>query len=501
MIRPSFLDSEFLGYPINVGDDNPLNEGLLAFYTLDELSGDRIDCGPNSLDCDASGGAGSTNEGILNNAATFQGTFARLASRVSGGIIDDVINQSFTIAGWVNLDPAITNSGTVFGITQGNMNDDALVNVFYENTGDGFVLFLNDGAGGTFVGMTFPGGSPKNAWIFLALTYDAVTNVYTLQANDNHTGTSGVFGPLSAPAGQRLLMGSTFDTGVIVLLGDVDNVVYYADRVLPPSGIDYYFKGGGLINSVVCAYFFEQDAIGKDEGFNDVTLIGSGGFGPVSGIKDGAIGFDGTGGAASNPSTDLDNLRENSFSLTIWTYIDSAHTGSANLLSILSGFSEGDLLVTLTLFADTTFIAADIYSNGGVNKDTLIQQIGGTIPRDTWFSIQATYDESTGVFRVRLNDQAFSQLTVANPTNVSPGLRITVGDLFGAAFFLNGRVDEATVYSEALSDVMLNTRYMGGLVTRPYNPGQPPCAISQPQTLQDGSGNVLRDGSGNILQG
>lgn len=505
----NFLRNFKLGLFSGKGGGGLLDQGLFAFYTLDETIGFRQDCGPNDFEMDASGGAFFTTEGILSNAANFQGTFAKLATFATGGIIDDIRTQSFSACGWVNVDPTITGPGYIFGITQGNMNDDGLFNVFWEDTGDGLVLFLANGAGGFFTGLTINGGTPKNTWIFIAITYDADTNAFNMQINDNQTGTSGTHVITGAPTGQRLLMGSTFDTGVLPFKGNVDNVVYYADTNTPSSVIDFYFKGGGLLKEVVCAHFFNDDAtFFNDVSINDVDFTTSNeGANYIVGPKqgggvNGAIEFDGiTGGAISDPSTALDALRENSFTVTLFAMMSSSHVGDANFLSVLSHFGTGGLLFNITYSQASNGVAITLYNNFGFNNDIVFQQIGGGLPRDVWFSIQTTYDSTTGILRLRLNDQAFGQTTLSFPTNVQDGQRLDIGNLLGVSFFLEGAIAEPVIYNRVENDALLNTRYMDGWATRPYNPGQPPCAALLAASLQDGSGNVLQDGSGNILKG
>jgi len=488
------------------GGGNAIDQDLFAFYSLNEVSGDRQDCGPNDLSMDASGGAFFTSDGILDNAATFQGTFAKLNSRLGGGIIDDFRAESFTACGWANIDPTITAPGYLFGVTSGDMNNDGVFNVFWENTGDGLVLFFANGAGGFFTGMTINGGTPKNTWIFIAITYDADTDVFSIQVNDNQETNTGTHVITGAPTGQRLLIGSTLDTGVLPFKGDVDNVIYYLDRVLPQNIIDYHFKGGGLRSDVVCAHFFNDGSSFLDDAStNSIDLTSGGGadyiVGPKVGGVNGAIEFDGIiGGAISTTSTDLDALRENDFTITVWAYIDAAHglSEDANILSLLSGFGVGELFVTITYGAGDG-ISATLYSNAGANQDSVFQQIGGTVPRDTWFSIQVTYNSTTNVFSMRLNDQAFSLTTLTFPTNVNGGLRLDIGNLLGFVFFLEGAIAEPVIYNTVQRLDILNTRYFDGWVTRPYVPGIPTCARNAPVQVLNGDGVVVKNGDGDII--
>jgi len=451
------------------GAGNPLDVGLLAYYTLDEVSGDRIDCSPNGLDQSVVGTVGFTNDGVLSGAADF--TLLGGLESAADPVIDALIGGSFTIATWVLL--RTDTSGNVVSISNGGLNTNSLTSLFYDFNSKSYVGFVSDGVSGDFFGATVNGFIPFNAWIHAVITFDADTEGYQLILNNGNPISNNLGAQTSTIPLQKLAIGRSVDGG-LPFDGFIDETAYY-DRVLEADEITHYFQGGGLLNSIVAAYFFNDTK--EDESPNDILLFSSGGFGFADGVIDRAGNFQGTFARLDSlPSTALDALRENSFSATVWAYVDSGVSQRGLIFGVLAANSVPNRFITIHYDFSTDSIEAGLFYNGGASIASVFQDIGGSIPKDTFFSIQLTFDEPTLTFRMRLNLQSFGSTVLGSTTDNSANQRIVVGALLGGGENLFGRVDELYFFDEVRTDIQLNTTYMNGLATRPYLAGRAPCA-------------------------
>jgi len=468
----------------NGGGGSPLDVDLVAYYTLDEVSGDRIDCSPNGLDASIVGGTvGFTNDGIISGAADF--TLSGGLISATDSVIDDIVGGSFTITTWVKL--RSDTSGNVVSISNGGLNTNSLTSLFYDFNSKSFVGFVSDGVSGDFFGSNVGGSIPFDTWVFAVLKFDADTENYSLQLNNQTPAENNLGAQTSTIPSQKLAIGKSVDGG-LPFDGCIDETSFYS-RLLTDDEITHYRIGGGLKTNIVAAYFFESNP--NDEGPNEINLGPSGGLGYATGVIDTAANFNGTfARLESSSSSALDALRENSFTVTFFGYVNSAHTGNGTMLNIMDSLALGEFLL-LTEYNETNDrIETTIASNGGAVTTILSQQIGTGIPRDTFFSVQITFDASTLEFSLRLNQQAFTQTTLANTTDVNSGLRIRMGTYAGNADALAGRVDEATIYNEVLTEIDLNTVYMNGLATRPYRAGRAGCA---PEVTDDFNNDFNND--------
>jgi len=456
-----------------VGPD-PLDQGVVAVYTEDESSGTREDCGPNSLDLAEFGTVGGTSNGLISRATRFTGA-GRLTS-VTNSALDDLIGEDFSYSGWFTVTDLLS-SGTMISIGNGplSVGNENLTSCFYESGGNSVVVATGLGASYNFAGATINGGIPEGAYIFVAVKYVKATNSIHMRLNDGSFSTNNLPGAISVNTGMVVSLGALANLS-IKQNGKNDEVNIY-NRVLTDAEFDFFFKGGGLWDNVIAAYYFDAGLIGADQSRFGTNLIPSGGFSSGSGIKGDAIMFDGIDGTAESvTNNEMDGLISHSFGVTLWAYIDSSQTDSCTVFGIMGGLGVGDNLLNVTYYHPTPGIAATIYYNGGASTAFVYQQIDGNLPKDEWFSIQVVFSHSTLSLRLQLNDNAYSSVTISSTTNVNTGLKVFLGSYNGVADFLNGGIDEFYLHDESLSTEEKNTRYMNGVPTRPLLPGRAPCA-------------------------
>jgi len=372
-----------IGFHTGVPGENPLNEGLVAYYTLDETSGVRFDCGPNNIDLSIFNTVGFNPDGIIDGAASFTG-IGRLTSGTNTAL-DDLVGEDFSYCGWFTLNNN-TFSQTFVAIGDGNIGvgNENLSYLFFDGGSQSIVIAIPQGTSYSFLGWNINGGTPINSFLFLAVKYNAATKTISLRINDggfpaNLTLTN----QLAVASSPKVSFGALTNNG-IPQDGLADETVIY-NRILSDAEFDFYYRGGGILPSVVCAYYFESGNMGHDESKNGIDLTLHDGVSPKNGIIGGAIGFNGREeGASSEPQSALDNLRENSFSITMWGRVDSVATESGVFLGLLSGIGTGDILITILYFDPAQGIVASIYHNGGTNSD-IIFLYQTTIPKTHHF--------------------------------------------------------------------------------------------------------------------
>jgi len=464
-----------LGFHRGVPGDNPLSEGLVAYYKEDESSGTRMDCGPNGIDLAEFGTVGGTSNGVIGRATRFTGA-GRLTS-VTNTILDDMVGEDYTITGWFTVTDLLS-SGTMISIGNGGLGvgNENLMSCFYESGGNSIVVATGLGASYNFAGSTINGGVPEGAYIFVAVKYVKSTNSIHIRLNNGTFSTNNLPSAVTVNAGAVVSLGSLAPLS-INQNGKNDEVSIY-NRLLTDSEVDFLQRGGGIIDDVVAGYFFDSATIGQDATKNAITLTGFGGFSSAPGIQGDSMAFDGIdAGALSITHSELDDLISHSFGITMWAYIDSTLTDNVTIFGLMGGLNTGDVLLNVTYYHPTPGIAATIYYAGGTSTSFVYQQIGGTLPKDEWFSIQLSFSHSSLTLSMSLNDNASTSVTIPSTTNVNTGLKVSLGSYMGVADYLKGRVDEVYIYDGSLTLEERRTRYMNGVGNRPIAPGRPPCAV------------------------
>jgi len=453
-----------------------IDKGLVSYHTLDEASGVRFDCTDNDIDLNVVNTVGFSVAGRINGAAAFTAV-GRLTSDTNTALTD-LVGKDFTYSGWFTLS-ANYFSQTFLALGDGNIavGNENLSYLFFDAGSQSIVVAAPQGTLYNFFGWNINGGVPLNAWMFMAVKYNSATKTMSLRINDLGFTADRTFpDQLAVATPPKFCLGALTNEGLLQW-GKAEETSLF-DRMLTDPELDFLYKGGGLQSSVMAAYFFEEPNIGHDENQDKHPVIPQGIYTTEIGLKGDSLFFTGgEGWASSETHADIDALRENSFTLTMWGYINASASANGLFMGISSGVNTGEILISVLYFEPSNGIVASISYNGGIGNSFLFQQIGGGVPRAAWISVQITYDEPTSTLRMRLNDQAWGSTVLGGPTNVNSGLRISFGSTLGIDTFLDGGVDEATIFNGVESDEHLNTLYMRGQPQRPLEPGRPSCAI------------------------
>lgn len=220
-----------------------LTDSLVAYWRLDESSGNATDSSGNSRTLTAIGAPGSR-AGKLGNARDFvPGSSQRfeIAAASLGSVF--VGTASWTMAGWILPDDAATFreiAGQFSGSLRGPM-------IRFEGTGASVrVQWLNDATANFQVGSvaTLSAG----AWYFIAATYDIADSKLRFRLNATTTTSSALTGTFSASTvpfalGQRSGTGGSFGA---YWDGGIDDFGVWS-RALTSAELDQlYNSGAGL---------------------------------------------------------------------------------------------------------------------------------------------------------------------------------------------------------------------------------------------------------------
>jgi len=93
------------------GGGSTLLDGLIAWWSMNETTGDRIDSHTNGLDLTANGGVGQV-AGVVGNAVSYDGTGWLSRLKANSDLLNhSVTGTSFTFAGWIKRTAEMGSQG------------------------------------------------------------------------------------------------------------------------------------------------------------------------------------------------------------------------------------------------------------------------------------------------------------------------------------------------------------------------------------------------------
>jgi len=211
-----------------VAGTNPGTTNLVAWWSLDETSGTRVDShGSNDLTDNNTVGFAA---GVQGNAADFESTnteYLDITSPVAalrGG------NKDFTIGGWIKLESRNTWCHVLSVYTSGEreyfVTDDGTY--LHAYLGDGSLLWVADAASASLSTAT---------WYFWVVWHDTSGPSWNIQTDDGSVTSDTTFGGTPGTGTSALRMGtSNFD-------GLQDECFYY-ERVLTADERTWLYNGG-----------------------------------------------------------------------------------------------------------------------------------------------------------------------------------------------------------------------------------------------------------------
>lgn len=225
---------------------NTLNNGLVAYWKMDEVSGTRVDSGPNGLDLTDNNTVGSAT-GIITNSASFVAANDESLTRANNALLNPG-NTDFTFCLWVY--PDFTGfARVIFAKTGGAGNEQ----YYLRHQGGGNALEWGVSGNGTaFTTRTGGALSVANTWYFVCVWHDATANTINIQVNNGVAAstafTLGVFaGTAEFSIGRDTDVSNNWS-------GRIDEVGYW-DRVLTADERAFLYASGTPDEDQTCCPF------------------------------------------------------------------------------------------------------------------------------------------------------------------------------------------------------------------------------------------------------
>jgi hypothetical protein len=218
------------------GGGSSLNNGIQAYWTLDETSGSRIDSTGNNNTLTQNNSVGST-AGKIQNSTTFDRTTNTGNLTNSNKIIP---NTDSSLQCWFYCTQDLAGRNVMF------------VAGDYYRTPLSIILGQNTNNVNAYVTLDWGGSNPHvtttfniNTWYHAVATNDAVNKVLKFYLNGDLIGSQSYSGtPGSNLQNGGFVIGSTYDNaGSYTMIGKVDEVGIW-NRVLTQSEVTQLFAGG-----------------------------------------------------------------------------------------------------------------------------------------------------------------------------------------------------------------------------------------------------------------
>jgi hypothetical protein len=219
-----------------------LGDNLISCWTLDEVSGTRLDSVVASANDLTDNNTVASATGKIGNAADFETGNNEYLSHVSnvGLLLNDV---DWTICGWINLESNTGASQFMFVKDNDAAGSGALVNLSDEP-----LVYLNGGASGVAL------ASPISiaTWYQLCSRHDAIANTISIQVNQLAVVSSAATPPTDAGAALRI--GAREASGFEGYFDGLIDELAFWKRVLSDAEItDLYNSGNGRSCSYIIA--------------------------------------------------------------------------------------------------------------------------------------------------------------------------------------------------------------------------------------------------------
>lgn len=217
---------------------NPTTRDLVAWWGLEEASGDRVDSHDNSFDLIAIFNPGN-DTGKQGNAVDLDGLNQTLyhvddPALSMGGDID------FAIGLWIKPHSIATNSPIISKWDEGGDQEWMIRQI------DSRIRFYVRNAAGTttyYVDADSFGDLSNNTWYFILAFYDESTNLMWISVNDVYNGTTGPSTGVRDDT-NRLYFGREVDGGPPNYNGLIDEVFIYRNRIPTTAEATWLYNSG-----------------------------------------------------------------------------------------------------------------------------------------------------------------------------------------------------------------------------------------------------------------
>ncbi len=443
----SQVQVDYNQYAERVGQLNQkyLSDGLVAYWKMDEASGNATD----------SSGNGFT---LTNSSVTYTGGKFGNGGSFSGGTLTvadnstlSVGNNSFTMSTWVKLASKGGEQAIIGKYSTASQREYLLE---YASANDRFIFYVcQTGTVCTIVSANSLGSPTTGTWYFITTWYDKTAGTINIQVNnggvDSAAQTSGAFDSTASFVIGRLA------SNEIALSGNVDDTRMY-NRALSgderanlynwaPGPVGYWPMDEGSANT--CAGgtndSCDSSGYGNDGAWNGNTTVNN------KGKYGKATVYDGNGDyTLVNDSNSLDLTT--GLSLEAWVYPTSFSCSNTFCQIIMK--NSGNSLYYGILTNGTGNIGCQISGvSGGV--------FGSTLSLNQWSHVVCTHDGSSLKLYVNGRLDTSSALTggsTASNANLSIGT-----DLVNNRSFI-GSIDEVKIYNYARNSQQVTEDMNGG---------------------------------------
>jgi hypothetical protein len=214
---------------------SPLLTGLVAYWKLDETSGNRLDSSGNGSTLSLLAGAVPSRSGKVNNGADFVPGNCLTCTSNSNLVLGDI---DFTIAAWFWLD--VSQSQTVIEKNDGAGGIEYTIVI---NAANQCGILLVPPGGVTYIEL--PTGATLNAWHFVVVQHNATTHTLTISCDNGVGSSSSVAGKPPYAGTGALTIGAGIGGGY-GLDGIIDEVGIWK-RVLSAGEIATLYNSGAGI--------------------------------------------------------------------------------------------------------------------------------------------------------------------------------------------------------------------------------------------------------------
>ncbi len=406
--------------------------------------------------------------GKVGQAFSFNGSQSVKVPYASG-----LMTMGFTFELWVKPAQQLSSQAFVFGQAYGRQ-------LVLQPASGGVVnaAFYVTTTNGSFVGIT-PAPIPVAAWTHLAATYDAANlKLYTNGVLARTSAYSAPLGDSSCPWGIGGLISACGYSGQYLPSSSLIDEVSLYNRALLAGEINAIYLAGtaGKCKTPQPCACTPTNAVASWPGEGDASDMCNSypgtlqnGVGFDQGVVARAFNFNPTNQqAVEMPS--LSSVLTSPFSLEAWIKPLSQLGGSPRQAFILGQSYGSQLVVTNGLLGLRVGFAL------ATNRTTFHELVSsGDIPLGEWTHVAGVYDGTAMSLYV---NGALDQQAAANITPWDSGCPFHLGGIYDPSGtcaytgqFFNGLIDEATVYSAALSASDVQALYNAGESGKCYSLG------------------------------
>jgi hypothetical protein len=217
-----------------------LTDNLVAYYKLDEASGNALDSTPNGYDLTENGTVASV-AGKVGNARDFEADSNNFFSRADNADLSTG-DVDFTIAAWVKIE----SKGAHRFIVSKEDGSNGEYRLSY-NSGDDTFTFSAYGASGFGSGNGVNAatlGSPSTAvWYYIIAWHDSAANTLNISVNDGAVDSISFSGGVYDGAGVFRIGGNAFSQ---YFDGVIDEVGFWKRKLTEEERTALYNSGNGL---------------------------------------------------------------------------------------------------------------------------------------------------------------------------------------------------------------------------------------------------------------